>query len=213
MATWDPPSDAELDVDKPIKAVDIRRIRDLPQAMAEGAAGAPSIGGLRFIESKDLSSVATADFTGFDASKYDGYVFELANVIPATDLVDLLMRTSTNGGSSYDSGGTDYKWEVHEGSITDNGTGNSSIQINGANTIGSASTEHGINGTIKVNGPHLAKDTMFHYHSGHQRGTDTVAAHGAGFRSSAADVDAVRFLMSSGNLESGTITMYGVANS
>jgi len=27
--TWNPPSDTEIDVDKPIKAVDIRRIRDL----------------------------------------------------------------------------------------------------------------------------------------------------------------------------------------
>ena len=26
---WNPPTDSEIDVDKPIKAVDIRRIRDL----------------------------------------------------------------------------------------------------------------------------------------------------------------------------------------
>jgi hypothetical protein len=47
--------------------------------------------------------------------------------------------------------------------------------------------------------------------------TDSSAAmyltQGAGVRMSSAVVNAVRFLFASGNLESGKITMYGMANS
>lgn len=67
MATWDPPSDAELDVDKPIKAVDIRRIRDLSQAMAEGASGAPSLGWLNVSSQEPTSSVSSLTWTGLSA--------------------------------------------------------------------------------------------------------------------------------------------------
>ena len=41
MATWAPPSDATLAVDKPLTQDKIRAIRDLPTALAERASGAP----------------------------------------------------------------------------------------------------------------------------------------------------------------------------
>lgn len=44
MATWNPPSDSAIAQDKAIKATDIRAIRDLSTAMAEGASGATRMG-------------------------------------------------------------------------------------------------------------------------------------------------------------------------
>jgi hypothetical protein len=41
---------------------------------------------------------------------------------------------------------------------------------------------------------------------------DHIYVTGAGSRLSSADVDAIRFYFSSGNIESGTITMYGLRN-
>ena len=69
-------------------------------------------GAMTFINTSDLSSAATYDFTAVNASSYDGYGFFLQNVVPATDDVSLELLTSTDGGSSYDTGGSDYNWEV-----------------------------------------------------------------------------------------------------
>ena len=38
-------------------------------------------GGLEFISSTDVSNAATASFTGFDASKYDSYLFACSNIV------------------------------------------------------------------------------------------------------------------------------------
>ena len=211
MATWDPPSDAELDVDKPIKAVDIRRIRDLSEAMAEGAPGAPTAGGLIPISSIDLASDATADFTGFDAAKYGSYVFDLANVIPVDSSVYLSIRLSIDGGSTYKSGASDYAWSNN---ITLDAA---DTRINlmgisgGGNLLGSASTDHGYSGLVSVHGPHLTKHTFCTYNGAFANASSTVSnSAGGGRLEFTSAVDAVRFIMSTGSLESGTITMYGV---
>ena len=216
MATWDPPSDAEIDVDKPIKAVDIRRIRDLSQAMAEGAAGAPSVGGFKFISSIDLTTDATADFTGFDADEYDAYMFVLGNVIPATDNVSFLMRTSTDGGSTYDNGSSDYgsaggvrNWNGTESDISS--VGSSSIIL--GEFIGSAAGEDGVSGNVLVPHPHLVEKIAITSHLSYSDSNGAFKSSvSSGIRKSSADVDAVRFLFASGSLESGTITMYGMVN-
>ena len=217
MATWDPPSDAEIDVDKPIKAIDIRRIRDLSQAMAEGAAGAPLVGGLIPLATIVLNNDATADFTEFDAAKYENYIFKLANIIPVTDGDVLGIRTSTNGGSTYDSGASDYRYGIEGVNETgaNSGTGSSGAPTMRINVVGlgSASGEDGFSGTVDFNGPHLAKSTYMTVIGVYEDTSgDILAVHGGGWRVSSADVDAVRFLMVSGLLESGTITMYGVVS-
>ena len=179
-----------------------------------------SAGGLRFISSTDLSSDATADFTGFAAGTYDSYVFDLSNVIPASDNVNLLFRTSTNGGATYDATSGQYEWANSESRVGTSYTalgstssGSTAIQIN-CNTIGSAAGEGGVSGSLQLFGPHLAQETCCTFHGGTVSTSGNWAnVIGQGARLSAADVDAVRFLMSSGNLESGTITMYGKVNS
>ena len=50
MATWDPPSDAELAPDKPGKASIARRLRDLFLALAQRASGSSWICGIGAIE-------------------------------------------------------------------------------------------------------------------------------------------------------------------
>jgi hypothetical protein len=49
----------------------------------DGIAGAS--GAKIFISSQDASASATLNFTGFDGALYDGYEFDLHNIIPATD--------------------------------------------------------------------------------------------------------------------------------
>ena len=173
--------------------------------------------GLVFISSTDLSGDATADFTGFDASKYDSYIFEFLNVKPSSDGAILRMLTSTNGGSGYDGGSTDYRWaftgrNTTSGAEGDGSNGTTSITL--ADSVGNAGSEYGVSGRVLVHGPHLVKHTYItgnlYYHTSISFGMQSNVFGAA--RMSAADVDAVRFLFSSGNLSNGTITMYGVKN-
>ena len=175
-------------------------------------------GAMEFIATIDLSNVATAEFTGFDAASYDSYVFEIMNVTPATDNVSLYMRTSTDGGSSYDSGASDYDWHVQAwftSAEVNSGISNTTeiILDHHGIALGNGVNEHGISLSLKVHSPHLTGYTMVSgigvYRS---RMGNTYGAAVSGMRLSAADVDAVQFAMTSGNMASGTISMYGVKN-
>lgn len=169
-------------------------------------------GGMEFIASTDISNAATVNFTGFDSSKYDAYRFVFSNIVPVTDNVSLDVRTSSDGGSSYDSGSSDYRMNRLK-----NGTnlGYSANNFGVGLDIGSdGSPENGCSGELIVFGPHLVQNTYLIVQSLSDSHTGTlISLYNTGFRTSVADVDALQFLAGSGNLESGTITMYGMVNS
>lgn len=162
--------------------------------------------GLAFLSSVDLASDATADFTL--TAGYDVYVFGLQNVIPSALAANLYLRTSTDGGSTFDSGGTDYT------TTTDGAAAASAAQFQITGTqAGGDVNEDGISGTVEVFGPHLAKRTHVHSVVSYQDGAGALQdTEVRGFRASAADVDAIRFLFNTGNLASGTITLWGMKN-
>ncbi len=174
--------------------------------------------GMTFLSSVDLANDAVADFTL--SASYDFHQFVLINVIPVTDNVILKVRTSTDGGNTFDSGASDYNHN-YIGSLSSTNAvqiradpSNSEIDLTDFSpAVGSAAGEDGVSGVIYVVGHHLARQTRvfgkIHY-------TDSAGANRTldfgGARLSAADVDAIRFFFSSGNLESGTITHYGGKN-
>jgi len=177
-----------------------------------GAAGAG--GALAFISAATASSSASIAFTGLDDT-YDSYVVKLLNVIPATDGTGLSMRTSTNGGSSYDSGGSDYYYYSTQ-LITTTQTGASAIagRIDLAPDIGNATRELGVSGDILIVRPSEAtqtqiKSTLDYYNAA----TAAVASKCGAFRDSTADVDAIEISMASGNIASGLFALYGVKRS
>jgi len=175
--------------------------------------------GLNFISNTDISAAATYNFTAFTAGSFEHYIFYLQNLIPVTDDVHLWVRTSTDGGSSYDAGGSDYNWGGFGGNasfVEDAADGQFAATGNGtsaASTIGSTSTESGVSGTLQLFGPHTTSFT--HIQSNltfHNASAALTHADFGGARVSAADVDGFQILFESGNIESGTITAYGLAN-
>jgi len=184
----------------------------------DGAWSAVSGPGLTFINTTDISSAATYAFTAVDASSYDGYGFFLQNVIPVTDAVFLWLRTSTDAGSSYDSGASDYNWSVQViGSHrVDLASGEIGITGNVASPnyqVGSAANESGVSGWVWLCGPHLTGYTMVSWEVAYFAADGQMSnMNGGGARLEAADVDACQFLFSSGSIESGTINAFGVAN-
>jgi len=178
-------------------------------------------GAMVFIESQDASASATLDFTGFDATKYDSYVFELSNLVCASANSGFFLRTSSNGGSTYDSTSGNYNYALR---IMDMLTGetvnlagdnNSTVAIlsddTGADDLVSGAS--GYSGTVKIRGPHLAKATFIGIDGEYETATEFVKVSGGAVRTALADVDAVRFQFSIDNITSGTITMYGLRNS
>jgi len=184
---------------------------------------APAAAGMTFISSTDISSAATFNFTAVDASSYDAYCMHVMNLIPATDDVHFWMRTSTDGGSSYDDGNDEYFWG---GVLGDGDDGSEHVAAayggrihlsgateNTANRIGSSAGEDGCSGVIWIHGPHLTKATGITWLMSCETADGThIGNAGGAFRRSAADVDAFQLLFSSGNIESGTVTVYGLAN-
>lgn len=171
----------------------------------DGSAIGGGGGGTEFIVSSgDISNAATVAFTQFDASKYDSYKFILNYVKPVTDNAELRYRTSSDGGSSYDSGGATYK----EGASSYN------YGHIGA-TVGNDTNENGFSGLVDVFSPHKTV-----YTSVIVRGTWMSNAGAAltravigTLRASNADVDAIQFYFSSGNITSGEVIMLGIVNS
>ncbi len=154
------------------------------------------------------SPVASVDFIGIN-STYDQYVVEVLNAVPENDVVFLRMRTSTNNGSSYDSGASDYKW------IQVGGVIQTTDHIGFATgSIGSDTDENGVSGTVKIVRPSQAAKCQVLIHAGWVLNDgDPRQAVIFGFRDTAADVDAVRFLFSAGNIESGIFNLYGIRKS
>ena len=164
------------------------------------------------IATTTLSNDATVAFTGFDSTKYNTYEFIFSEVIPATDNAEFRMRTSTDGGSTYDSGASDYHWAYNNvATTTEYFSGNStSNTIQLLDTTGTNGGEH-LSGSIRINLPSGTQDTIGTIHMLGITGSNTVYRfYGHFARKAAEDVDAVQFYFSTGNIQSGTIQMYGL---
>ena len=170
-------------------------------------------GGARvFIASSGVvSDVAAIAFTNvFDSSKFDYYVFTMLSVIPATDNVTLHCQTSTDGGSNFNT--TDGAYA--------SGQNNDRPGLLVAIGTGSASNEDGVFGDFQLfeveNSSKFTRSLALTFNiesSSSQHHISQSALHdAASSRVTDEDNNAVRFVWTSGNIESGEIVMYGIAN-
>lgn len=168
------------------------------------------------LETQTASSASSVDFTtGINAS-FDRYVIEVTDVVPANDIVELWLRVSTDGGSSWKSGASDYAYHnnIFDSGGTNNkdsSSGDSKIILSGNISHGSAAGEGGTN-TVKFSNPANGSlqqlfqwDSSFVVNDG-----DIASVRGAGAYSTAEAINGIRFLFGSGNIESGTFSLYGV---
>jgi hypothetical protein len=178
--------------------------------------------GLTLITSTTPSAAATVVFTGFDSSKYRGYMWMFSNIATATDNKELHMRTSTDGGSSYDSSSGDYEWSAYSmsgGATTATGDGSLSateIKIGGANFPQGTTSDENFSGQMWCYSPDDTHFTRFTYAlAGQEDNANYMTCNGGGARQSAADVDAVQFLWESGGnfVAQGNISLYGLTRS
>jgi hypothetical protein len=156
---------------------------------------ASGLGVWEFVSTTTFSSTASVEVTGL-ATGYD-YTFSFRNTLPATDTVSLLMQTSDDGGSTYDSAWGDY--------ITSGGT-YTSLKIVGV--MGNVAGE-GCTTDVTIPNPRASAHThvwsigMYFFDNGFRNYTQE-----GGKRDAVESVDAVKFFMESGNIASGVMNVY-----
>ena len=164
------------------------------------------------IETHTASSDATIDFTSGISSDYDTYMIIMEDILPATDNSILNMRMSTS--STFNAGASDYSWAQISGVVptSESGTGDnadSKMQISGS-AIGTGGNES-MNGVLIIHNLAKAIKTWFTGTTIVLNSTPNTASSVTGGRYLTAEAnDGIRFLMSSGNIASGTFTLYGL---
>ena len=165
------------------------------------------------LATKSPSGAAAVTFVaadGFSATKYIAYEIEFT-VLPATDGADLQCTFSTDGGSTWKTGATDYHWLSNyvSGAGGSVGSGNSAyIQV--VDDIGNATGENA-SGTIKImsRGSGLRATELLSNVVRKSSSGATVIETTTGLYAASTAIDGFRFAMSSGNM-TGEFQIYGI---
>lgn len=170
-------------------------------------------GAWQLITSTSASAASTVDFTGFNSSLYSEYAIVYWGVLPTSN-DGLAIRTSTDGGSTYDSGATDY---ANTFFVPDHGTTyiseftfDDSLGYLHPGTLLSSSN-YKANGTIQIKSPQSSIYLSIRYDAQYQMVTDSAieSVIGVVWRKSTTAVNAVRILTGGGNTINGEFRFYG----
>lgn len=171
-----------------------------------------------YLETQTASASTALNFTAFDNSTYEYYIFEFNNLLCNGACV-VAVRFSTDGGSTYQTATSAYSWNYSE---LPNGTA-SPTQTNGGDSSGATRAQIALTGTVGNGNRIFGKVEL--YGAGNTSNNDTFASsrlvenskvhNGYGCKLStgfiAGAVNALRFSNSGGtSWTSGTIKMYGV---
>lgn len=178
--------------------------------------------GLVKLNSGSVTSAATLDIVMTSYTAYRNKLLVLDSFLPVSGGVELWLRVSTNGGSSYDSGATDY--DVTYIVSNSNAVGATSgldqeaqIAIARGVTVGTEGigegANEGVSGEIKMfhttsTGlwPRFLADTL---HITQDNAEYVAQTRCAGHRRAAQDTDAIQILFSSGDIASGNWALFG----
>jgi len=180
-----------------------------------------STGSLILLSTQTASASATIDFTSGIDSTYDSYVFKFINIHPATNDVSFLFQANTSGGSGFNETITTTYFRAYhqedDGSASlsydtskDQAQG-TAYQILSAN-LGNGNDECG-SGTLQIFNPSSTTFvkhficTTGNYHSNAAERNEYIA----GYFNTTSAIDEIQFKMSSGNIDSGVIKLYGIS--
>jgi len=172
-------------------------------------------GGIVYLATVTAAASASVEFTALIDATYNTYLFVFENILPS-ELNDYFqLQTSSDGGVSYDSGATDYSYTVGRAhaAITVAAEGNNGISYIRLSYRLGTGTDQTYNGLMYLHNPSNAVNFTSITSSALSRNapnTFTSRLFTSGDRRTGAAVDALKFFMSTGNIASGTIKMYGM---
>ena len=180
-------------------------------------------GSLNLISTSTASSSATIDITSGIDSTYKEYIVKFINIHPATDSVHFLFQGDTGTNTNYNQTITSacIRAYNYEGSGTptlqyytsgDLAQGTDFHYMTGNAGVGNDS-DQSFNGTLHLFNP---SDTTFVKHfliDTHSHGPSnyTMRFLVGGYFNTTSAITRLRFKFSSGNIDSGTIKLYGVS--
>ena len=191
------------------------------------AASIPS-GAMTLIKTLTASSSSTLSFVDGSSdvvldSTYPIYVFKFINIHPATDNAEFTFQGSTDGGSNYNTTATTTFFESYNlenassQGLTYQTSFDSAQSTSYLNLIANVGNndDQSCSGTLTLYNP---SSTTFVKHfmcdSHNAQGLDRAyRTFVAGYFNNTNDIDAVSFKFSSGNIDSGTIKLYGIKDS
>lgn len=186
------------------------------QRLGQAVAANVSSSGLVPLATATASSDATIEFTAFDSTKYDSYVFVLSGVRGASDS-DLKIRLSIDGGASFASSSS-YGWEImgqeNGVAVHNNDQVDTEIHLT-ASQVDTGDTIVGVSGRVELfdvaggsDGTCAVLSQLGYSKDG--TGYDPQLDVGYGFfANSDPETNGIQFFFHSGNIADGTITMYG----
>ena len=183
-------------------------------------------GALTLIKTLTASSSGTLSFVhGASSVVFDGtykeYIFKFINIHPQTNNVDFQFNASIDGGSNYNvtkttsqfnayhnEAGNDQVLGYNAGYDLDNSTAfmNITNDISNEGDMNTAATFHLYDPSNTTFVKHFTGTANNNYNSGGYFQNDYFA----GYLNTTSAVNAIQFKMSSGNVDVGTIKMYGV---
>ena len=179
-------------------------------------------GSMVLLSTVTASSSATISFTSGIDSTYKEYIFKFINIHPATDNSTFEVNFR-DGGSDYDATKTTtFFWAYHDEADSETslgylasrdlaqGTGFTDL----SGSVGNGGDES-CSGELTLFNP---SSTTFVKHflsrsSLYEGGSYAMDVHTGGYCNVTAAIDAVQFKMSSGNVDAGTIKLYGLKDS
>jgi len=180
-----------------------------------------NVGSLKLLSTQTASASASISFTTGIDSTYDEYWFIFNNCHPATDDVDFTFNGSTDGGSNYNITKTTTAFDSYH---DESGVSTlfryvsakdlaQSTSFQPLNTAGIGNdNDQSISGILKLFNPssttyvkHFISKTNYS-----QKDDATMNTFVAGYFNTTSVVDAINFKYSSGNIDDGTIQLFGV---
>jgi hypothetical protein len=179
---------------------------------------AVATGNMVLLSSQTASSSASISFTTGIDSTYKEYEFYFINCHPATDSAILQFNMSTDGGSSYNvTKTTTFFYAYHnEADSSDGLTYETSYDLaqstsfqNLGDNIG-IDNDNSFSGSFTLFNPASTTYVKHFISNTSSFKTGEVNSYIAGYGNTTSAINAIQFKMNSGNIDDGTILMYGI---
>ncbi len=187
-------------------------ITSLPASISGGA--------MTLLQTQTASSSANISFTSGIDSTYDSYVFKFYDIHAQTDDTFGVFQASTDGGSNYNTTATTTFFQAKHDEADSATSLGYSTYIDHAQATSflyfqqplGADADQSFSGTMEIFNP---SSTTFVKHfisrvNGIAHNDRTNDNFVSGYFNTQSAINAVQFKISSGNMDSGTIKMYGV---
>ena len=177
-------------------------------------------GSLNFISKATASASASIEFTSGIDSTYKEYIFYFVNIHPANDAVKFQFNLSTDGGSTYAVTKTTTFFRARhreDDAVTslDYSTGNDLAQSTSDQVLDDGlgnDNDQALSGSLTLFNPSSTTFVKHFISDINEIQDNDMSLRGfvAGYGNTTSAINAVKFQMSSGNIDAGQILLFGV---